>query len=250
MKNKKIINKKFHHKMALGPVVFSMLSFSLMIVIVLILFRSSGVGDLSRQADGLERAITTQNSIIQSFIEYSKRSNNTNISVVSDSVKADHAGSMAAIKQHLGTLRTLDENGKYLVMAVAAVMLAHLIVIYFYLFYKTHNIYEPIHYMMRYIEDVKNRKKPPKTLRAKSDEFALLYYEFSALAEGMTFAGDKKKKKPAGPAKKKERRKPAVRSRAPEKEMQQSGEVAAGSGGEGESVESTPQINDGAHGVM
>lgn len=193
MRKKKIINKKFQLGMTMKLVGFSMMSFLILIIMVIGLFRTFGTSDVPEQAGSIEKAIATQDAIIKSFIEYSNRAKNTNITVVADSINADHAKSMEAVKKNFEMLKSTAQRDKYIMMAAIAVMFVHLIILCFYLINRTNKIYGPIYVMSQYLDDIKNNKKASVRKLRDGDEFTEFYEKFINVIGTITF--DEKKKK-------------------------------------------------------
>ncbi len=178
MRKKKLINKKFQLTLAFQVISLSVISFTLLICFVLILMSTSKNAVLSEQAAAAEKALATQEKIIKSFMEYSRRVNDDRIMVAVELVHNDHTQSMTVLKESLATLKASAGREKRIMFAALVVMIAHVIVLFLFLINKTNAIYGPIYVMSRHINDIMNKKEPSVRQLRRKDEFVGFYHDF------------------------------------------------------------------------
>ncbi len=187
MRKKVVINKKFQLGLTLRMVGLSLASFMIILLMTIAFPGISWFSDTSMQTDELVKAIRTQDAIIKSFIEYSRRSNNSNVTVLADSVAQDHAASMETVKKNLEMLEARSKNSRYLLVTVIAIMFAHMLVMYLYMLRRTNRIYGPIHVMTQYLDDIRKKKTPIIRKLRSGDEFAEFYDAFVAMIRKIRF---------------------------------------------------------------
>ncbi len=86
MRKKRIINKKFQLGLAFQVIALSVISFSLFAYLALMLMNTSGNFVSTERAEMAEKALGTQEKIIKSFMEYSRRADSGDVAVATELV--------------------------------------------------------------------------------------------------------------------------------------------------------------------
>ena len=160
MRNKIIINKKYRLKHAVQVIAISLISVSPLICFILILMNALQNVDVTEQAARAEKAVVTQENIIKSFMEYSRRVNNEDIMVAVDMVNKDHSQSIAALKESLVLLQDIAQREREMLLIAVLIMIAHIGLLFVYFSNKTDKNSGSIFPIPRYSTYLMNRKKP------------------------------------------------------------------------------------------
>ncbi len=161
--NNMLVNKKSRFGLAVKVSALTLATYAVIVVMTVAAAGDNLSGGSARRADDLVKAIATQDAIVKSFLEYSRRSNDSGVTVSSDRVLRDHARSMTAVKNHYELIKARERSTRYLLTGMGIVMALYLIILFSYLVYKTGGLYGPAGVMLDHVRDSRNRKVPSMT---------------------------------------------------------------------------------------
>jgi hypothetical protein len=159
MRNRIVGNKNYQISHAIQVIAISFISLSPLICFILMLMNISRDVDLTEQTARAGKAIVTQENIIKSFMEYSRRVNNEDIMVAVDKVHKDHEESIATLKESAGLLQDIAQREREMMFAAVIIMIAHVGLLFIFFINKADNDIGNIFFMPRYCKYLPAGKK-------------------------------------------------------------------------------------------
>ena len=188
-RKKRLIDKPFQLKTALIAIFISMLSFSIIILFILIASTASKNINIVGAVSDLERSVSEQDTLIQAFNEYSRLVKNPIFSLATEKITMDHRKSIGVIKDNIHILRLYTEhNNRFLILTII-VMALHAVVLFVFLIYFTSRVTGPAYAISQYINTVlKGKKINLKEMRdiRKNDELKSFFRDCIKLMQHKT----------------------------------------------------------------
>lgn len=176
-RKQKLINRKFQLKSVYT--IISITSVTIICVVLLMLMITANNSQLMKNSvDGLNKAISVENSIIESFIEYDQTGANTSFVMKIAEIRADHDNSIKQILKHVSGLESVIKQNYYIVIAISVLFFLQSIIFCFYLIHFTHRIAGPIQVITRYMEKIINGEKAGFRALRDKDELKEFHEKF------------------------------------------------------------------------
>ncbi|MBN1496561.1 MAG: hypothetical protein JXA07_07320 [Spirochaetes bacterium] len=174
IRKRRILDRKFQVKAIATAAAIALVSFSFITLLILV-FSLKNRADIGAERKRLEKAIETQDNIVNAFMQYSMNAQSGSLRLSIGTVKKDHEESMDAIKRHIDALGNYADG--YFILLIAAIVMTIIVIIAhsLYMVRLTHRISGPVFVMLGLIQDMIDGEKPEfRDLRDK-DELKELY---------------------------------------------------------------------------
>jgi hypothetical protein len=159
MRNRNVANKNRQLKHAIHVIAISLISLTPLICFILMLMNTSQNVDITEQVARAGKAVLTQENLIKSFMEYSRRVDNEDIMVAVDMVNKDHAQSIAALKESIVLLQDIAQREREMMLIAVLIMIAHIGLLFVFFIKKTDKNSGSIFPIPRYSTYLMNSKK-------------------------------------------------------------------------------------------
>jgi hypothetical protein len=159
MLNRIVVTKNYLLKHAIHAISVFLLSLTPLICFILMLMNITQNADVTERVAQAEKAVVTQENIIKSFMEYSRRADNEDIMVAVDMVNKDHTHSIAAMKESIVLLKNIALREQEMMVVVAIIMVAHIGLLFVYFINKKDKNIGSIFPIPRYSTYLMNSKK-------------------------------------------------------------------------------------------
>jgi predicted PurR-regulated permease PerM len=154
----KLINRKFQLKSVFTVMSISAVTITCAVLIMLIITANNS-RSMKESVDDLNKAISVENSIIESFVEFEQAGANTAFVMKIAEIRSDHENTIKQVWRHVSGLESVIMLNHYIIIAIIVLFFLQSIIFCFYLIHFTHRIAGPVQVITRYMEKIINGEK-------------------------------------------------------------------------------------------
>lgn len=138
---------------------------------------------LNRTIQQLNEVMTTEENIINAFIDYSRMIETGGLMIHTKKISEDHGESMKKIRSNIKELDLLITHNIRMLIIIVALIIIFGITLYLYLINFTHRISGPVYVMQKQIAEILEGKNPEYRRLRDNDELKELYEKFTEFTE-------------------------------------------------------------------
>jgi hypothetical protein len=173
----KLINKKFQLKTVFTVNSISAISI-LLIVLIMLMITANNTKMMKVTVTELDKAVTVENTLIESLIEYDQTGANTAFIMKIGEIKGDHDSSMRQILSYVSKLESVIKQNYYIIVFILVLFILQCIIFFFYIIHFTHRIVGPVQVITKYMEKIINGEKADFRALRDKDELKEFYAKF------------------------------------------------------------------------